>query len=232
MKEFFFFIYFYFIYVFTRVEVCARGSVRNGEWGFGGLVTPFSLLALIFHVLWVNHIFRNVVPCNFVQVLQQEAWNQRAWFWCNPNTETISFLIFILSITCIRKSETNLWIIQCFDNDIFFTMLLHFDQKMSKNIQYSQYNSLLIMINHNIDWQMKSSIVFTEENLLLDLATRIRCFFRLLKNLGGARWRSWMITQPSFLSALSMASSTKISQPSPTRTISTWAPMAFKERQI
>lgn len=51
MKEFFFFIYFYFIYVFTRVEVCARGSVRNGEWGFWGLVTPFSLLALIFHIL-------------------------------------------------------------------------------------------------------------------------------------------------------------------------------------
>lgn len=40
-----------FIYVLTRVEVCAWGSVRNGEWGFGGLVSPFSLLALIFHGL-------------------------------------------------------------------------------------------------------------------------------------------------------------------------------------
>ena len=67
-------------------------------------------------------------------------------------------------------------------------------------------------------------------DILLDLETRIRCFFRLLKNFGGARWRSWMMTHPSFLSALSIASSTRISQPSPTRTISTWAPIAYDKK--
>lgn len=133
-----------FIYVLTRVEVCAWGSVRNGERGFGGLVSPFSLLALIFHGLWFNHIFSNVVPSNFVEVLQQEAWNQWAWFWCNPNTETISLLIFILSITCIRKSVTNLWIIW------WFWQILYFHIAFTFWLENTTVNTIFILITINI----------------------------------------------------------------------------------
>ena len=66
--------------------------------------------------------------------------------------------------------------------------------------------------------------------LHLERATLTKCFLSSLKNLGGARCRSSIMTQPSFFSAPSMASSTKISQPSPTLTVSTWAPIAWNDK--